>query len=381
VAPPAAPLPEPLPPVAIERLELVTVPLELARPLRTAAGERSHRDVLLVHVAGPDGEGWAECVAEPDPTYAPETTAVAALVLRDHLAPLLDRRGADALDLGERMARVRGNQMSRAALELAVLDAQLRAASRSLASWLGATAPAVVPGAAVGLHDDVEDLVADARAALAAGAGRVRVKVAPGRAARPLAVLRAELGGDAVLQADANGSFRAGDRDHEAELAALDDLGLACLEQPFAPDDLLGHARLAERLSTPICLDESVGALGDLEAAAALGALDVLCLKAGRVGGWATASRLARRCTELGLGVWVGGMLETGVGRAANVALAALDDMTLPPDLDPRPRFAADLADPLLPADGLVAVPDGPGTGATPADGLLAGASIEVIPA
>jgi o-succinylbenzoate synthase len=377
VAPP--PL-DPLAPVAVERLELVTVPMRLHRPLRTAAGERSRRDVLLVHVTGPDGEGWAECVAEPEPTYAPETTATAALVLRDHLAPLLDRRRADALTLVERMAAVRGNQMARAALELALLDAQLRADGRPLAAWLGGTATSVVPGAAVGLHHDERELVAEARAAVAAGAGRVRVKVAPGRAAGPLAVLRAELGADVVLAADANGSFRSGDRDHEAELVALDGLGLACLEQPFAPDDLLGHARLAERLATPICLDESVGSLGDLEAAAALGAVEVLCLKAGRVGGWATARRLARRCTELGLGVWVGGMLETGLGRAANLALAALGDMTLPPDLDPRPRFVPDLADPRLPVRGLVQVPDGPGTGAAPDPELLAGATVEVIP-
>jgi o-succinylbenzoate synthase len=367
--------------VAVERLELVTVPLALERPLRTAGGERSHRDVLLVHVTGPDGEGWAECVAEPEPTYAPETAAGAALVVRDHLAPLLDRRRADAISLRERMARVRGNQMARAALELAVLDAQLRAAGRSLASWLGGTATAVVPGAAVGLHDDEHALVADARAAVAAGAGRVRVKVVPGRAARPLAVLRTELGDEVALQADANGSFRAEDPDHLAELARLDEVDLACLEQPFAPDDLLGHARLAERLATPICLDESVTSIGDLEAAAALGAVEVLCLKAGRVGGWVTARHLARRCTDLGLGVWVGGMLETGVGRAANLALAALGDMTLPPDLDPRPRFAADLADPLPPVGGLVPVPAGPGTGATPDAELLAGATVEVIPA
>jgi o-succinylbenzoate synthase len=377
----AAPPLDPLAPVTVERLELVTVPLALERPLRTAGGERSHRDVLLVHVTGPDGEGWAECVAEPDPTYAPETAAGAALVLRDHLAPLLDRRRADAITLGERMTRVRGNQMARAALELAVLDAQLRVAGRSLASWLGGTATSVVPGAAVGLHDDVRALVAEARAAVAAGAGRVRVKVAPGRAARPLGVLRAELGDDVVLAADGNGSFRSGDRDHEAELAAVDDVGLACLEQPFAPDDLLGHARLAERLATPICLDESVTSIGDLESAAALGAIEVLCLKAGRVGGWVTARQLAHRCTELGLGVWVGGMLETGVGRAANVALAALGDMTLPPDLDPRPRFVPDLADQLLPVGGLVPVPAGPGTGAVPDAGLLDGATVEVIPA
>jgi O-succinylbenzoate synthase len=353
----------PLPPVRVESVELVLVPMALAAPLRTAAGARTHREVLLVHVRADEAEGWAECTAEPEPTYAPEFTEAALVVLRDHLlARAAGGPLGDAVALGPHLDAVRGHPMARAALELAVLDAQLRAADRSLAAWLGATAAHVPAGAALGLHDDVDDLLTEADAALAAGAVRLRVKIAPGRAAGHLAALRAHVGGDLLLQADANGSFSEDDR----ELDALDGVGLACLEQPLAPADLLGHARLAARLDTPICLDEPLTSLDAIEAAVALGACEVVCLKPARVGGWIAARGVHDRCAELGVPVWVGGMLETGVGRAANLAVAALPSMALPPDLDPRGRYAPDLADPRLPTDAGVAVPDGPGTGAVP---------------
>lgn len=373
---------EPLPPVTVDAIELVTVSLPLATPLTSAAAIRRARPVLLVHVVAREAEGWAECVAEATPTYHPETVATATSVLRDHLVPLAwSAPTGDGLALHEALGVVRGHPMAKAALELAVLDAQLRAAGRSLAGWLGATESAVPAGAALGLHADHEALLAEADAALATGAARLRVKVAPGRAAAPLRALRDHVGDDVALQADANGSFRADDPDHLAELDALDELGLACLEQPLAPEDLTGTARLARRLATPICLDEPITSLGALEAAVALGACGVLCLKPGRVGGWVAAHAVHARCAELGLPVWVGGMLETALGRAANLAVAALPGMALPPDLDPRGRFDPDLADPRLPGpDGLVAVPTGPGVGAVPAPAALAAATVTPCP-
>jgi O-succinylbenzoate synthase len=358
---------EPLPPVRVERIELVTIRLPLATPLRTAAGAQHHRDVLLLHVRATEAEGWAECAVEPSPTYSPEFSEAARLVLTDHLVPLAwAGPTGDALALGRHLGAVRGHPMARAAVELAVLDAQLRAAGRSLASWLGATATTVPAGAALGLHADPADLLAEADAALAAGAARLRVKVAPGSASAPLAELRAHVGADVLLQADANGTFALDDPAHLSELHRLDEVGLACLEQPLAPDDLMGHARLAEQLATPICLDEPLTSLAAVESAIALGACAVVCLKPARVGGWIAARAVHDRCVELGVPMWVGGMLETGIGRAANAAAAALPGMTLPPDLDPRGRFDPDLADPLRPVDGLVAVPGGPGTGAVP---------------
>jgi O-succinylbenzoate synthase len=370
---------EPLPPVAVEAIEVITMPMALATPFATAHGSRSEREVLLVHVRAGDAEGWAEVAVEPAPTYAPEHTAGERAVLIDHLLPLAwTGPVGDAVALGAHLGSIRGHHPARAALELAVLDAQLQAAGRPLAAWLGATAEAVAPGAALGIHADDEALLAEADAALAAGAARLRLKVAPGRASAPLAALRAHVGPGVALQADANGSFRLDDPDHVRELEAVDAVGLTCLEQPLAPDDLVGHARLAARLATPICLDEPLTSIGALEAAVALGACEIACLKPGRVGGWPEARRFVDRCVDLGVPVWVGGMLETAIGRAANAALAAtLPSSSPPPDLDPRGRFDPDLADPLLPVDGWVAVPSAPGTGAAPPTAALAGAGVD----
>jgi len=351
----------------------VRVPMLLTTPLRSVAGLRAGRDVLLVHVRAREAEGWAECAAEPEPTYSPEFTDGAVTVLLEHLLP---RAAAgpigDALALGPHLDAVRGHPMARAALELAILDAQLRSVGRSLADWLGATAIHVPAGAALGLHDDIEDLLTEADAVLALGASRLRVKIAPGRALAPLTALRSHVGAGVVMQADANGSFTLDD----PELAQLDGVGLACLEQPLDPSDLVGHAALAQRLRTPICLDEPLTSLGAVEAAIALGACEVVCLKPARVGGWINARAVHDRCVELGVPVWVGGMLETGVGRAANLAVAALPGMALPPDLDPRGRFDPDLADPRRPVDGAVAVPTGPGTDAIPDAALLAAGTV-----
>lgn len=364
--------------MAVDAIELITVRLPLTVPLRSAASHRIERTVLLVHVIAREAEGWAECVAEVEPTYAPEYVDGARDVMRHHLVPRAWAGSmGDAMGLGASLATVRGHSIAKAALELAVLDAQLRAVDQPLGRWLGATASSIAPGASLGLHDDPDDLLAEADAAVVAGAARLRVKIAPGLAAAHVLALRAHLGTGMPLQADANGTFRVDSDEHLAELDRLDDADLTCIEQPLAPDDLVGHARLAVRLRTPVCLDESVTSLATLETAVALGSCGILCLKPARVGGWVAARAVHDRCVELGLPMWVGGMLETGLGRAANLAVAALPGATLAPDLDPRGRFRPDLADPRLPgSDGLVAVPTGPGIGATPDLSLLAGADV-----
>jgi O-succinylbenzoate synthase len=310
--------------VKIEHIELRYVRIPLVTPFRTSFGTSHAKDTFLLRVVTPDAEGWAECAADLHPLYSAEFLPAAEIVLRDHLVPRAEAGGlGDARDVADALSAVRGHQCARAGLHLAVLDAQLRAADRSLASWLGAVATAVPAGAALGLHDDADDLLTEADEALAAGATRLRVKVAPGRAARHLTALRHHVGAELVLQADANGSFT----EDDPELDELDEVALACLEQPLAPDDLLAHARLAERLHTPICLDEPLTSVAAIEAAVALGACEVVCLKPARVGSWTEAVRAHDRCVALGVPVWVGGLLETGVGRAANVAVAALPGM------------------------------------------------------
>ena len=341
---------DPLPAVRVRAFEVVTVTLPLRTPLTTAAGRHDHRDVLLVHVEADEAEGWAECAVEPDPTYSPEFAAAAALVLLDHLLPRASRgRGPQATPsaLGDAL-RVCGVTMPRgAAVELAVLDAQLRAAGRSLAGWLGATAD---------------------RGARRCGARPARRRRRPARRGRrraargrrrgcgsrsrpvgppdPLLALRAHVG-DGV--AAAGRRQRLVRRRRPRAPAPSTTSAWPASSSPSTPTDLLGHARLAEALATPICLDEPLTSLGAVEAAVALGACEVVCLKPARVGGWRQARAVHDRCVELGVPVWVGGMLETGVGRAANLAVAALPGMALPPDLDPRGRYDPDLAEPAAP--------------------------------
>jgi O-succinylbenzoate synthase len=362
---------EPLPPlddlpaVPIERVELVVAELPVVAPLVTAHGAAEPtRPVLFVHVVGDGAEGWAECALEPAPTYDDEHTASAFAALRDELAPgALAAAVADWRELGTGP----GQRSARAALELAELDAQLRVAGRPLAAWLGATERRVPAGATLGLHDSIDGLLAEADEALAAGARRLRVKIRPG-SVPAIAALVAHVDGRVPVQADANGSLA----EDDAELPALDELGLACLEQPLPADDLAGSARLVASLRTPVCLDEPVTSLAAVERAAELDAASVICLKPGRVGGWPVAREAQHRARELGLGVWLGGMLETAVGRAATAAIAALPGMTAAPDLDPRPRYAVELAEPLPLEDGWVTVPSTPGTGAVPDPDALA---------
>jgi O-succinylbenzoate synthase len=341
--------------VGIDAVELRRVTLPLVEPFATAHGTEHDRHLVVVRVLG-EHEGWGECAALSSPTYTEEWADGAALVLRDELVPRLLDGGVDALDA------VAGHPMAKASLEMAALDAELRAAGRSLAEHLGATRTRVPSGIALGLGASV----ADVDAAVAAGYRRVKLKVVPGRedAVRAARAAHPEL----PLQVDANGAY-AGDA---SGLARLDDLGLLLIEQPLAADDLLGHAELARTLRTPLCLDESITSVRSLDVALAVGACRSVNLKPGRVGGLAAARAIHDRCVEAGIDLWCGGMLESGLGRAANVALAALPGFTLPGDLSPSSRwYEEDLTEPVEMVDGHLEVPTAPGIGRTPLDDVL----------
>ena len=226
--------------------------------------------------------------------------------------------------------------MAKAALELAVVDAVLRRQGVSLADALGVTATTVEAGAVVGFHDDEASLLAEVEELAAAGYRRVKVKIGPGWDRRPLAALR-EAFPTLGLQADANGAYRRADR---GLLQRLDDLQLLCLEQPLAPDDLLGHAELAATLRTPVCLDESLTSVAAVAGALQLGACSVVCVKPARLGGLAPTLDALAWCRTAGAGAWCGGMFESGLARAANATVAALPEMTLPGDLGGGDRFA-----------------------------------------
>lgn len=362
-------------PSRLEGVEVVRLRLPLVSPWVTPLATLRHRDVLLCRAVVEGVSGWGECVAQPDPTYSSEYVDGAEVVIGGVLVPRLIASGvAHGGDVPAALAIVRGHPMAKAALEVAVLDAELRLAGVNLADHLGALVgqprparPArVAAGVAVGLHATVDGLLAEVAAHAAAGYRRIKLKVHPGADAVPVAAVRSAWPADRLaLQVDANGSYAVADDPAQA-LAPLDAHGLLLIEQPLGVDDLVGHAGLAGRLRTPLCLDESLSSDGAVATALALGACRVVNLKLGRVGGVGEAIRVHDRCRRAGIGLWVGGMLETGVGRALNLALATLPGMTLPGDLSAADRFWVEdvVTRPArLEDDGTIAVPDGPGSG------------------
>jgi len=345
----------------IERVELRVVGLPLVTPFATAAEARATRDVLLVRVDSEGAIGWGECGAFAQPSYTAETIVTARHVLAAFLAPALT--GARIVgDLRAAFTAVRGHPMAKAAMEGAVLDMVGRRHGQPVWRLLGGSPRPMPSGVAIGLQPSAEALLEAVGQAVAEGYRQVKLKVRPGWAAEPVRAVR-ERFPDLPLWVDANGSFTMADLD---TLLALDGLGLRMIEQPLPASDLVGHARLAVQIETPLCLDESVESLGDLEAAAALGAVRVLNLKPGRVGGLLAACQLARHARELGIGVFVGGMLESGLGRAACLHLQTLPAVNLGGDVSVPGRYLQeDLVRswPALDAEGCLDVPSGPGIG------------------
>jgi O-succinylbenzoate synthase len=365
----------------IDEVELRVVALPLRTPFVAAHGTVDVRSAVLVRVAGPDGEGWGECAALPEPTYTSEFTAGALLALRDHLVPRLlaaaseRSTGVTAADVATALAGVVGHPMAKAALELALLDAEGRATGTSLARLLFPHEPGpatrVPAGVAVGLLPSPDAVATEVAARVAEGYGRVKLKIAPGHDLDHLRAARDAGGPDLVLIADANGAYRLdgepGAPDDARRLEVIDDLdlGLACVEQPLAADDLLGHAELSRRIATPICLDESLTSPAITQQALDLGACSVVCVKAPRYGSWLAAAAVLDHCQGNGITAWVGGMLDTGVGRLANLALAAHPGATLPGDVSATARFFTDDVTPPVVLDGsTIDVPAGPGLGA-----------------
>lgn len=370
----------PPPAVSVEAVELVQVGLPLVRPFTTAFGRQTRRDALLVRVRTPQADGWGEIVTPTAPVYSEEFTAGAALVLRDHLVPraLEPGRSVTAEDVLARLRPVCGHRMAKAALEVAVLDAQLRTAGVALATHLGAVVDRVPTGVSVGIPDHgIPELVEQVAGYLDDGYLRVKAKVQPGFDVAPVTALREAFGPSLALQVDANAGYDPDDADHLAALDGLDELGLVMIEQPFHPDRIRDHARHAARWRTPVCLDESIHDAIRARDAVETGAAGVVNVKIGRVGGLLESVRIRDICRGRGVPVWCGGMLETGVGRAANVALAALDGFRFPGDTSASDRYwAQDVTEPFVLVDGHVAVPTEPGIGRTPHEQWLRDAEV-----
>jgi O-succinylbenzoate synthase len=344
-------------------LRLVTIPL--VTPFRTSFGEETEKACVLARVETDEGFGWGECVAGADPGYSEEFNDAAWLVLRDFLAPALLAAGdIDLADLDRVLGGVRGHPMAKATVIDAFLDATLRAQEISLATHLGASADRVACGVSIGIAPTNEGLLEQVRMYLAEGYRRIKLKIEPGADVGRVAAVREALP-DVPLSVDANAAYTL---DDVGVFRALDAFGLLMVEQPLHHGDLVQHAKLQAELQTPICLDESVRSAADAAAAIELGACRIVNIKQGRVGGISEAVRVHDVCRAAGIPVWCGGMLETGIGRATNLALAALPGFTLPGDTSASARyFAQDLTEPfVLDPDGMMAVPDGPGIGVEP---------------
>jgi len=353
---------------SIERVELRRIAMPLVSPFRTSFGVETERDILLVGVeltepAGSRTSGWGECVALGAPSYSAEYVDGAQHVIVHHLLPQLLAAGPiEAADVGVVLARLHGHPMAKAALEMAVLDAQLRAAGQSFASFLGAERTRIPSGVSVGIHDSTDDLLATVQGYVDDGYVRIKLKIEPGSDIEQVAAVRELIGPATPFQVDANTAYR---RTDGAHLARLDEFDMLLIEQPLPEDDIIGHARLADEVETPICLDESLVSAAGTADAIELGACEIANIKPGRVGGYLEAVRIHDLCMSKRVPVWCGGMLETGIGRAANAGLAALPGFTLPGDISASTRFYARdvVTEPITVTDGHVTVPTSPGLG------------------
>ena len=354
----------------LEAVELRRVGLPLVAPFRTSFGTETHKDALIVRAIGPSGEGWGECVAMIDPLYSSEYADAVDHVVRHHLLPRLFALGdVTAAGVGHALEPVKGHRMAKAALETAVLDAELREAGTSFATHLGGVKDAVDSGVSVGIMDSIPKLLDTVAGYVAQGYKRIKLKIEPGWDVEPVKAVRELIGEEMLLQVDANTAYTLADA---RLLAKLDPFDLLLIEQPLPEDDILGHADLAKLIRTPVCLDESIESARDAAAAIRLGAAAIINVKPGRVGGYLEARRIHDVCVANGVPVWCGGMLETGIGRAANVALASLPGFTLPGDTSASDRyFTRDVTPPFELVDGQLRVPTGPGIGVEPIIDIL----------
>jgi O-succinylbenzoate synthase len=349
----------------INEIELRTIHLPLVRPFRTSFGTQTSREVLMVKVVNENGTaGWAECVAMSEPLYSPEYVIGCLDLMKRFLIPALrDKPSITAEDVPVVLKPFLGGQMAKAALETAILDAQLKDQGISLAKYLGANKTKVECGVSVGIANNLNELVEEVKSYVDAGYRRIKLKIEPGWDYEAVKTIR-QIYPDIPLQVDANQAYS---RSDGKLLAKLDEFNLLLIEQPLDEHDILGHALLAKEVKTPICLDESIISLQSAQDALALEATTVINIKPGRVGGYIESKKIHDLCLDKKIPVWCGGMLETGIGRAANLALAALPGFTLPGDTSASSRyFKQDITTPFVMDDGYLTVPTGPGIGVEP---------------
>jgi O-succinylbenzoate synthase len=353
--------------LCVDTIALREIRLPLKEPFKISSGVVTERRICLVELTSADGvTGWSECVAGEQPNYSAETIDTAWHAIREWLAPRL--LGASVESAAHAFAvldrNVCGHNMAKAALEMGCWDVDARARQVPLATLLGGTRDRVATGISIGIQANPDALVARARAAFAQGYRKIKVKIQPGADIEYVRAVREALGDSVHMMADANSAYTLADADHLARLDAFD---LIMIEQPLSRDDLVRHAALQRKLRTPICLDESITSVDRAEDMIALGAGRIINIKPGRVGGFTVSKGIHDLCARASIPVWCGGMLESGVGRAHNVALASLPNFQLPGDLSPSARYwERDIVIPewTMDAEGMVPVPrSSPGIG------------------
>jgi O-succinylbenzoate synthase len=346
-------------------LSLLRMPL--VRPFETSFGRMDARELILVDVEDASGvTGWGECVADRDPFYSSETSATAWHILEQYLVPAVLGRTFESADRADdAWARVRGHQMAKASLEMAMWDLDARLRGQPLCERLGAAARPIESGVSIGIEGSVGALLERVRVEREAGYRRIKIKIKPGWDLEPVEAIRREFG-DIPLMVDANAAY---DERNASALRALDPFRLMMIEQPLDYGDLVKHARLQQSLETPICLDESIVSPGAAADALDLGACRIINIKPGRLGGYAASRAVHALAQARRVPLWHGGMLETGIGRAHNLHLSTLPGFTLPGDVAASRRyFVPDLIEPAIDVrpDGTILVPPGPGIGVEP---------------
>ncbi len=349
----------------ITEVTLRHVSMPLRSPFETSFGRSEARDCLLLEAHAGDLTGYGECVADRDPGYSEETVQTAWHILSDFILPaVLGKDLQSAHDLQQRIDFVRGNRMAKAGLEMALWDLLGKSQGRSLRELLGGQRTKVDVGVSVGLQDSPATLVKVVEGYLKQGYRRIKIKIKPGRDVGDARSVRQAFP-DLRLQVDANSAYLL---ETAGALLPLDELSLLLIEQPLSEDDLWDHSQLQKQFKTAICLDESILSARHARQALEMGACRIINIKAGRVGGLNEGKLIHDLCLNRGVPVWCGGMLETGVGRASNLALASLPGFSLPGDISATERYYfEDITDQTftLNSDSTIDVPSGPGLGVT----------------
>ena len=351
----------------LKRITLREIHLQLLSPFQTSFGTTSLRRILLLEAETHDGAiGWGECTAGEDPFYSYETVDTAWHILRDFLFPILKgREVTNAAEVFDLLSPVRGHNMAKAALEAALWDIEAQQKSIPLWKLLGGARAEIPCGVSIGIQPSIADLLAKVELELAAGYQRIKIKIKPGQDVALVRALREKFP-RIRLMADANSAYTLADA---PLLKQLDDFFLIMIEQPLGYDDIYSHAKLQRELQTPICLDECIHDLEHARAAIEIGACKIINIKLGRVGGHTAARRIHDLCQSKSVPVWCGGMLESGVGRAHNVAMSTLPNFSLPGDVSASKRYwSEDIITPEVEVTprGTIVVPAAPGLGFAP---------------